>query len=166
MRRRWGLAAIAWVIVAFLTTLIGLAAVNSLGDGILGSAERPLTHESVDAELSSEPSVSPSATSADSPSAEPSPTDTGSPLEPPPAAPVSRTFSSPGGTVTAVCSGDVITLRFWSPAQGFEADHEVRGPAHTVSIRFRQGGDGHGIRLGFACSNGSPVQSSNTSDDD
>src|SRR5690242_13718362 len=100
MRRRWGLAAMAWLIVAFLTTLGGLAAGNSIGDGILGSAERPLTHESVDAELSSEPSLSPSETP---PSSEPSPTptDTGSPLEPPPAATVSHTFSSSGGTVTA-----------------------------------------------------------------
>jgi len=155
----------AWLIVAFLTTLGGLAAVNSLGDGILGSAERPLTHESVDAELSSEPSVSPSESL---PSSEPSPTptDTGSPLGPPPAAPVSRTFSSSGGTVTAACSGDVVTLRYWSPAQGYEADHVVRGPGQTASIRFRQGGRGHGIRLAFSCSNGSPVQSTNTSDDD
>jgi hypothetical protein len=157
----------AWLIVAFLTTLGGLAAVNSLGDGILGSAERPVTHESVDAELSSEPSVSPSETPSDSPSAEPSPTptDTGSPLEPPPAAPVSHTFSSPGGTVTADCSGNVVTLRYWSPAQGYEADHVVRGPGETASIRFRQGGRGHGIRLAFSCSDGSPVQSTNTSDD-
>jgi hypothetical protein len=155
----------AWLIVAFLTTLGGLAAVNSLGDGILGSAERPLTRESVDAELSSEPSGSPSVSL---PSSEPSPTatDTGSPLEPPPAAPVSHTFSSPGGTVTAACSGDVITLRYWSPAQGYEADHVVRGPGSSASIRFRQGGRGHGIRLAFACDNGSPVQSTNTSEDD
>ncbi len=161
----------AWVIVAFLTTLGGLAAVNSLGDGILGSAERPLTHESVNAELSNQPPGpqvgSPSESPAVSPSAEPSPTptDTGSPLEPPPAAPVSRTFSSAGGTVTAACTGDVITLRYWSPAQGYEADHVVRGPASTVSLRFRQGGRGHGIRLGFACNDGTPVQSATTSDD-
>ena len=148
----------AWLIVAFLTTLGGLAAVNSLGDGILGSAERPLTHESVDAELSAQPSVSP----ALSPSALAPSTLSPSPLEPP----VPRTFSSAGGTVTAACTGDVITLRYWSPAQGYEADHVVRGPATTVSLRFRQGGRGHGIRLAFACSDGSPVQSSNTSDDD
>jgi hypothetical protein len=68
--------------------------------------------------------------------------------------------------VTAACTGDVVTLRYWSPAQGYEADHVVRGPASTASIRFRQGGRGHGVRLAFACSNGSPVQSTNTSDDD
>jgi hypothetical protein len=150
-----------WLIVAFLTTLIGLAAVNSLGDGILGSAERPLTHESVNAELSSEPSLSPSSSEPS-----PTPTDTGSPLEPPPAAPVSHTFSSSGGTVTAACTGNVVTLRYWSPAQGYEADHVVRGPATTASIRFRPGGRGHGVRLAFSCSDGSPVQSANTSDDD
>jgi hypothetical protein len=161
----------AWLIVAFLTTLGGLAAVNSLGDGILGSAERPLTHESVAAELSGPPSGPPPGTPSESPAFSPSagpsrtPTGTGSPLEPPPAAPVSRTFSSAGGTVTAACSGDTVTLQYWSPAQGYEADHVVRGPAATVSLRFRQGGRGHGIRLAFTCQDGSPVQSSNTSDD-
>jgi len=161
----------AWLIVAFLTTLGGLAAVNSLGDGILGSAERPLTHESVNAELSASPSGpppgSPSESPASSPSAGPSPTPTGtgSPLEPPPAAPVSRTFPSAGGTVTAACSGDTVTLRYWSPAQGYEADHVVRGPAATVSLRFRQDGRGHGVRLAFVCRDGIPVQSTNPSDD-
>jgi len=151
----------AWLIVAFLTTLIGLAAVNSLGDGILGSAERPLTRESVDAELSSEPSLPPT----DSPTESPSPA-LSEPSTPPTAQSVSHTFSSPGGTVTADCSGAVVTLRYWSPAQGYEADHVVPGPGETASIRFRQGGRGHGIRLAFSCSDGSPVQSTNTSEDD
>jgi hypothetical protein len=148
----------AWVIVAFLTTLVGLAAVNSLGDGILGSAERPLTRQSVDAELSAQPSSPSSGEPSVEPSAEPSLL--------PPAQAVSRTFSSAGGTVTADCSGDTVTLRYWSPAQGYEADHVAPGPAATASIRFRQGGHGHGIRLAFACTDGAPVQSTNTSDDD
>jgi hypothetical protein len=152
----------AWLVVAFLTTLVGLAAVNSLGDGILGSAERPLTRDSVDAAVSSEPSASPSTTPSFS---EPSPA-LSEPTAPLPAEAVSRTFSSAGGTVTAACAGDVVTLRYWSPAQGYEADHVVRGPAATASIRFRQGGRGHGIRLAFSCSNGSPAQSTNTSDDE
>src|SRR6185437_15454966 len=88
------------------------------------------------------------------------------PSTPPTAQSVSHTFSSPGGTVTADCSGAVVTLRYWSPAQGYEADHVVPGPGETASIRFRQGGRGHGIRLAFSCSDGSPVQSTNTSDDD
>jgi serine/threonine-protein kinase len=146
----------AWLIVAFLTTLVGLAAVNSLGDGILGSAERPLTHESVEAQLSSSapaPASSPSDSPSDSPSVSPSPPVT------PSAEPVSRTFSSGGGTVTAGCDGDLVTLKYWSPAQGYEADHVVPGPGPTASIRFRQGGRGHGIRLAFGCDNGEPVQS-------
>jgi hypothetical protein len=162
MRRRWGLAVMAWVLVAFLTTLVGLAAINSLGDGILGSAERPLTSESVAAELSAtpspEPSLSPSASAL--PSLSP-PAETAAPPSGPP-----RTFSSAGGTVTASCAGDLVTLEYWSPASGYQADHVVTGPAQTVSIRFRQGGRGHGIRLAFSCANGSPIQSANTSNDD
>src|SRR5690349_1859244 len=158
MRRRWGLAAMAWLVVAFLTTLVGLAAVNSLGNGILGSAERPLTRESVDAELSSEPSPSESAG--------PSPAVSLPPPTEAPAQAVSRTFSSSGNTVTASCQGDLVTLKYWSPGQGYEADHVVRGPGSTASIRFRQGGRGHGIRLGFVCQNGQPVQSADASDDD
>jgi serine/threonine-protein kinase len=142
----------AWLIVAFLTTLVGLAAVNSLGDGILGSAERPLTHESVEAQLSS---------SAPAPTSAPSP----SPVATPSVEAVAHTFSSAGGTVTAACDGDLVTLKYWSPAQGYEADHVAPGPGPSASIRFRQGGRGHGIRLAFGCANGAPIQSANTSDE-
>jgi hypothetical protein len=136
----------AWLIVAFLTTLVGLAAVNSLGNGILGSAERPLTHESVEAQLSSSAPA-------------PVPTSSPSPVGTPSVESVSRTFSSGGGTVTAACDGDLVSLKYWSPAQGYVADHVVPGPASTASIRFRQGGRGHGVRLAFGCDNGEPVQS-------
>jgi hypothetical protein len=151
----------AWLVVAFLTTLVGLAAVNSLGDGILGSAERPLTRQSVAAQLSAS---APEPT--DSPSSSPSAAPTESPTPPPEQQAVSHTFSSGGGTVTASCQGDLVTLKYWSPAQGYEADHVVQGPAATASVRFRQGGRGHGIRLGFACRDGQPVQSGSANDDD
>jgi hypothetical protein len=167
MRRRWTLALSAWVAAAFLTTLVGLAAVNSLGNGLLGSPPRPLSQGDVASQLAStSPGPSPStAVSAAPPSTPPAPPPTGSATGSAVAPTVSKGFSSGGNTLIAECSGDRVRLTTWSPAQGYSADHVVPGPAQTASIRFRAGGHGHGIRLAVTCVSGTPELTSSSDDD-
>jgi hypothetical protein len=151
----------AWVVVAFLTTLVGLAAINSLGDGILGSADRPLSPSGVDDRLASS-QAEPSTPTTETPSPA-SPTT--EPTEPHPQT-VTKVLATPGGSVVLECRPDGgIFLKSWITAQGYQADHVVQGPGAQVSIRFRQGGKGHGLRPGFACRAGQPVQTASDVDD-
>jgi hypothetical protein len=45
-------------------------------------------------------------------------------------------------------------LILWSPAQGFHADHVVRGPAHTVKVEFES--QTQEVSLAVTCVNGVP----------
>jgi hypothetical protein len=157
MGRRWAVVAAAWIAAAVLTTLAGVYAVNSLGDGLLGSASRPISQDDVNRRLSSAPPVPPPSLSA-GPSSSGAPT--GQPVETPttPAQPVRRSLGTGGGSVVASCAGGLAKLESWSPAQGYQADHVVAGPAQIVSIRFRVGGRGHGDRMGVVCQNDVPTK--------
>jgi len=176
VKRRWGLAALVWVAAAVLTTVIGIAAVESLGDGILGSPEKPLTRGDVASQLAASPehsggtaSASPSASSSPSGSTPPSEAPSQPPAEAPTGAPTpptpvtsSRVFTIDGGTVVAACTGGLVTLTSWSPAQGYHVVRVERGPARSVEIRFGngKGDEGHGSRLTVFCRNGRPEASS------
>jgi hypothetical protein len=168
MGRRWGFAVVAWLAAAAVTTLIGLAAVNSIGDGILGGADRPFSAADVDTRLSAAPALpslpppSSSLPSSSLPSLPP-------PSLPPPslspsavASAVSGVLATAGGTVVATCTAGQAYLSSWSPNQGYQADHIVRGPGTTASIRFR-GDKGRGVRLSVTCPNNVPT-GSNTDD--
>lgn len=145
MGRRWGFAVIGWLAAALVTTLIGLAAVNSIGDGILGGADRPFSAADVNARLSAAPPLS-------RPPLSSPPTSAPSAV----ASAVSGVLATAGGTVVATCTAGQAYLSSWSPYQGYQADHIVRGPAATASIRFRRD-KGRGVRLSVTCPDGSPV---------
>jgi hypothetical protein len=160
VKRRWGLAAFAWVVAAVLTTGVGIAAVESLGDGILGSPEKPLTRGDVTDQLARSPRPSTTAPlPSDLPSLADSPSPSDSPSGPATAASSpSRLLASDGGTVVASCDGALVTLLSWSPAQGYRVVKVERGPAKIAEIRFSDG-DGHedhADRLRVFCRNGRP----------
>jgi hypothetical protein len=169
VKRRWGLAALAWVVAAVLTTVIGIAAVESLGNGILGSPEQPLTRGDVASQLAASPGHS-GGTGSEAPSPSELPSASSTPDEPPsptptlaptlaPTPPTStRVFTIAGGTVVASCRGGLVTLQSWSPAQGYHVVRVERGPARSVEIRFGsgKGDEGHGSRLTVSCRDGRP----------
>ncbi|MEU4831186.1 hypothetical protein [Streptosporangium sp. NPDC023615] len=48
----------------------------------------------------------------------------------------SGVLDTPGGRVIARCQNALVTLRSWSPAQGFQADDVERGPASRAYVEF------------------------------
>ena len=164
VKRRWGLAALAWVAAAVLTTVIGIAAVESLGNGILGSPDQPLTRGDVASQLAASPAHSGGTLSASPSAPSPSAPPSGSTA---PSSPTStRVFTIDGGTVLASCDEGLATLLSWSPAQGYHVLRVERGPARSVEIRLGNGSgkdggnEGHGSRLTVSCRDGRPVASS------
>ena len=164
MKRRWGLAAVAWIVAAGLTTFVGIAAVGSLGDGILGSPDRPLSRGNVESQLATSPlppsSLPPAASEIPSEPSKAPPTS----FSPSPKS--SRVLTSDGGTVVASCSGGLVTLVSWSPAQGYHVVQADRGPAKTVTVRFsddREHEDHYKVLTVF-CRNGRPETTSGEDD--
>jgi hypothetical protein len=75
---------------------------------------------------------------------------------PPPVQPLPRTevLATAGGTIVAECAGDRVTLRSWSPAQGYEVDDVDRGPAARARVKFK--GDRGEVRVEVKCVGGAP----------
>ncbi|MEU9830020.1 hypothetical protein AB0D67_00635 [Streptosporangium sp. NPDC048047] len=48
----------------------------------------------------------------------------------------SRLIATAGGNVIARCDGGLVTLRSWSPAQGFHVDKADRGPDRRARVEF------------------------------
>jgi hypothetical protein len=61
-----------------------------------------------------------------------------------------------GGTVVVACDGDLARLVSWSPAQGYRADHAVRGPAARASIEF-ESDTADDVTVVVTCAGGTPT---------
>ncbi|GAA3445198.1 septum formation initiator [Planomonospora venezuelensis] len=179
MRRRLPLAVAGWLVTGALATGAGVAVISYLGEPLTASAHRPLSSAEVRQALArltpsgtatvpgSPPATAvPSATPVPSgtalPSATPVPSGSAAPT-PPPAGPSgrSRVIGTAGGNVIARCDGGLVTLRAWSPAQGFRVDDVERGPAVRARVEFEADDDDAGIddlRIEVWCpAGGSPV---------
>jgi hypothetical protein len=72
-------------------------------------------------------------------------------------------MSSSGGTLLESADGSVLAdcqpagayLLYWSPAPGFHADDQFRGPATVASVTFR--GSGNSVVVHVSCQAGTPV---------
>ena len=56
----------------------------------------------------------------------------------------------------ASCSGGQVTLRSWSPAQGYSVDGVEAGPAAEAKVEFEPE-EGEEIELKITCSPSGPV---------
>jgi hypothetical protein len=146
----------AWLIGAGTATGGCLMGVSLLGQGLLGPGSQQLTVAAVNRALASE-AAEPSTQAAAAPSphtARRTPMASPSPSQQRPApvtstaaaaTPGTSTSSNPGtlltsrgGQVVAACNGSgAAYLMSWSPNQGFEATHVVRGPADTATVTFQ-----------------------------
>jgi hypothetical protein len=131
-------AVAGWIAAAAAAIGIGLAGVQTIGNGITaGTGGNVLTAEEAARELAAAPSVIPSSTSA-SPSV----------ASPTPDQPVNvRPFAGTGGTVTAGCLPGGAYLVNWSSAQGYNVKEYRRGPGEYAEVRFGSGshkGKGNG----------------------
>ncbi|MDA0638845.1 hypothetical protein OUY22_36000, partial [Nonomuraea sp. MCN248] len=124
---------LAWAVTAIAATGAAVAVLGLLGGGLTGTSGRVMTQEEARATLarvttatqrpplspSTSPPASPSASPPSSPSASPSVSASPGVTQAPPESEVIR---SAGGTVIASCAGGQVTLRSWSPAQGYSVD--------------------------------------------
>jgi hypothetical protein len=185
--KRAVLVAAGWAVTAVAAALLGTAALNTLGAGILGPSTRTLSQTEVRDRLAGTtapsvvaPSSSAPATSAAPPAPDPTPSGTGTATVTPPTAvpttqpggrgpvptggpgggppaaaqPRTEVLATAGGTIVAECTGGQVTLRSWSPAQGYEVHDVDRGPATQTRVRFR--GDSGEVRVEITCVGGAP----------
>lgn len=129
----------AWAATAVAATGAAVAVLGLLGNGLTGTDRHVLAPEEVRAELAT---ATARATAAPVPTASP----TGQ----------SRLIRSAGGTVIAACEDGRVTLRSWSPAQGYKVDSVDPGPDHEAKVEFEPD-DGEEVELKIVCSDGAPV---------
>ncbi|MEU8272404.1 hypothetical protein AB0B89_35290 [Sphaerisporangium sp. NPDC049002] len=147
MNRRLLLVVTGWLVVGLVATGAGIVVTAFLGESITGSASRALSPAEIRRSLDASPSPSPLATGDGSGAGTASPSGTESAAARPsasasvsPSASAARgqtkVFSARGGTVVARCAGGLVTLRSWTPAQGYEVKDAERGPRDKVRVRF------------------------------
>jgi len=73
---------------------------------------------------------------------------------PPPSGPVTKTFSTGGGTLTVECQGSTISLVSASPASGYTLTVRSSGPT-SVSLDFSKQTQAWSVHV--TCQNGQPV---------
>ncbi|GGP80226.1 hypothetical protein [Streptosporangium pseudovulgare] len=127
-----------------------------------GPASTTVTEAPADA-----PAEDPAAPTAAGPSATPTAVSTAvsaTPMTPVTPAPTaagpppgrSRLIATAGGNVIARCDGGMVTLRSWSPAQGFHVDKVDRGPDRRARVEFES--ESGEVKVEVRCSaSGTPV---------
>jgi hypothetical protein len=176
VRARIYIAVAAWLLGAATATGGCLLAVSLLGDGFgAGSAGQPLTAVGVNRALAdaerqsaSAPAATPFRSARPRPvtkhrrAARPSPTPTPTPIptRAQSTTPAGTQFSSQGGQVVATCESAGAYLLTWFPAQGYQVDRYVQGPAPVASVRFES--NSLAVTMDISCQGGTPVSSTTT----
>ncbi|MGK5520657.1 septum formation initiator [Micromonospora sp. URMC 107] len=135
MRRRSFLAVAGWLATAAVATLIGVAAIEWVGESIAGTPGGVLSQEEIERALAS---PGPTAPGVGGPS--PTATGTGGPTSPgatgPAPAGVRRAFVTTGGSAVAECGPGGVRLVSWTPAPGYRVAEAERGPDDDVEVAF------------------------------
>lgn len=143
---------LAWVATALAATAAAVAVLGLLGGSSLtGSEGRVLDSDEVRAALASA-SMSATAPGSTAPSVSAVP----SSAVPTPVVPEFVVLTTAGGTVVASCSGGQVTLRSWSPAQGYSIDEADPGPAATAKVEFEPE-EGEELEARVGCSGDRPI---------
>ncbi|MFJ2031012.1 hypothetical protein [Streptosporangium sp. NPDC087985] len=157
MRRPFPLAVAGWLITGSLATTAGVAVINLLGESLTSSAHRPLSSAEIGEALAAgtpAPEAHPTAVTSHPTVVTSHPTST--PAVPPIPKDRSRLISTEGGTVIARCEKGLVTLRSWSPAEGFQIKSVDRGPDDRARVEFES--DETKVKVEVRCSSsGSPV---------
>ena len=186
VKQRVGIV-LGWMIGAIIATAVGLGAVSLLSAGLTSGESTPLSREAVASALASatasqpgrtptpftsipparSQTISPRTPSAPS-SSTPSSSTPSSSIRTPAARPVTRSVTSRGGSAIVECTGAWAYLVSWSPAQGWEVEDQVRGPARSVLVIFDGDNDAVDdltVTITVTCKAGAPVAAVVTSDD-
>lgn len=153
---------LGWVTVTAAAFGISMAAVTLVGSSIGDPVANPLSAQQVRRQLAQ---ASATASPSDLLSTEPTGPTTGPTggmsREPTGSSDPSQTvgqrkvLSSIGGTVIARCSGGLVRLESWSPANGFRTNHVDSGPDSTAEIEFESEHDRY--KLEISCRSGVPT---------
>jgi hypothetical protein len=137
-------ATLAWAVAVVGATTIGLTAVGAIGDGIIGSSQRPLNPQEVEARLT-----------AAAAAARPAPAPGGVPTVAPPAAgaTTAEALGSRGGTVVARCRTGIVEVVSVIPAQGFRVHDELEQDRGRVRFESEQ----TRVELRLSCADDRPV---------
>jgi hypothetical protein len=147
----------AWLLGAVTATGGCLMAVSLLGDGfgVSGSSSQQLTIAAVNKALAAarqEPSPARSGSPSRASRARRRHLHAAQPTQS--AAGAGTVFSSPAGTVVAVCESAGAYLLSWSPAQGYAVQQVHRGPAPVAIVVFAATQE---VTMKIDCRSGTPV---------
>jgi hypothetical protein len=145
----------AWTLGVVAAVSVGLVALAMIGTGLTSSPVEPLSDNAADqvpgtsAGSTTGPPTSKSAPPSSSPSNPRSSASTPDRWRDP-----RKLLGSRGGTVIAQCHTGFAYLISWSPAQGFQAQDVMRGPAFMAGVTFK--GLGREIRMSVSCPANTP----------
>ncbi|MER6944868.1 hypothetical protein ABT294_12670 [Nonomuraea sp. NPDC000554] len=134
---------LAWAVTAVAATAAAVAVLGLLGGGLTGTSSRVLSQAEIRAALATATTRPPAARPTGTPTAPATPGDGG-------------LVRTEGGTVIAACDGDQVTLRSWTPAQGYSVDAVEPGPGREARVEFDPD-EGDDVKLRIHCSAGRPV---------
>ena len=142
---------VGWLGAALLAVMVGLGAINIIGNGLTSPETRPLSAAEVADELARQITVSPSATAGTGARPSPSPSVSASPSASPSAA--TRSFPTSAGTVVGRCAGGRPEVVSMSPRQGYEVHDQDNDEGE-----FRGRDDGHDrVKFEIVCRGGVPA---------
>ncbi|WFE29358.1 septum formation initiator [Solwaraspora sp. WMMD791] len=142
MTRRVLLTVAGWCLAVGAATMIGLAALRVVGEGLTGGPAGEVLDQQEIARQLAAASVSPSATAMVPPAPSPTSAPASPATSPDPPSPsptdtaVRQVAATPGGTVVAACDGALARLVSWAPAQGYTASDVDRGPDDDAEVSF------------------------------
>lgn len=152
MTKRTALVSVM-LLAGLVVAVIGVtAALRFVGGGAFGPGGQPLTPTDVQQSLAQHPQAAQAGQTSITtarPARHPTP-----PTRAPTPAPVSGSFASSGGNVTATCLSSQIRLKSWSPAQGYATDGYSRGPAISAWVKFTSGATE--VTVTARCAGGQP----------
>lgn len=132
-----------WLAAAVLAVLVGLLAVNVIGDGLTSGAARTMSEQEVARALEDPTGTPPASAGVGS-----NPAVTGGAV---------RTFTTPAGTVVGRCAGGRPEVVSMSPAQGYSVHDRDTGPqSDDADGEFRSAGGGARVEFEIVCAAGVP----------
>ncbi|MGC5031740.1 septum formation initiator [Micromonospora sp. DT229] len=157
MGRRTLLAVAGWLATAAVAMLIGVAAIQLVGESLTGTPGGVRSQEEVARALAEPPPVAPGVPTSAAPTPDPTASTgtPGSPADPSAEAGSRRSFTGPGGSAVAECVPGGVYLVSWTPRQGYRVDDYDRGPDDDAEVSFVGPSGEH--ELSVRCVNGVPV---------
>jgi serine/threonine-protein kinase len=147
---------LGWLLIVVTASAVGLMTVSLFSGGLTSTSTTPLSNDAVSEALASV--TSSGGGEAPTTPVKPQLDEIGK----------AHSLGSPGGTLIAGCDGANTYLFSWSPAQGWEVDDYLRGPARSTMVTFEgddDSNDDRQVTVTVTCRSGQPVAASVPTDE-